>query len=95
MMSTGISPDLATSGLLAARSPARFHSPPSARPRPADAPVPVHDVMARIDHLQQLVDRLWQEALDVDERVLSARLVDVSHSLQRASRRLQGEAEIG
>jgi hypothetical protein len=48
--------------------------------------------MARVE---QEIDHLWRDSMRAADRVMSQRLADVSHALQRAARLLEHDGTVG
>jgi hypothetical protein len=60
-----------------------------------ESAAPRDRAVAAMARVQQDIDRLWRDSITAENSGLSARLLDVSHALQRAARLLTQDTRIG
>ena len=60
-----------------------------------ESAAPMDRAVASMARVQQDIDRLWHDSIKAANGPLSARLLDLSHALQRAARLLGQDLTIG
>jgi len=60
-----------------------------------ESAAPMDRAVAAMARVQQEIDRLWRDSIRAANSPLSARLLDLSHALQRADRLLGQDLTIG